>query len=177
MHSLAFMMVSYTSKCILKKSYSSAMTLLKKNTVETVQSNSIKPKPTNKKKISISKYSCIVCLQYTNTHTYMYLLSSVIYVHIHTLHATYYTCTGHGGSEASTFAKENLINCIVNQKLFWSDDDQDVLRAIEEGYIDCHYAMWREQGIYIIFFHIQTNRIFSLKVNGIHLEIHTHLVD
>lgn len=53
---------------------------------------------------------------------------------------------GHGGSEAATFAKEHLINLIVNQKQFWSDDDQDVLRAIREGYIATHYAMWREQG-------------------------------
>lgn len=53
---------------------------------------------------------------------------------------------GHGGSEAATFAKEHLINLIVNQKLFWSNDDRDVLRAIREGYIATHYAMWREQG-------------------------------
>lgn len=53
---------------------------------------------------------------------------------------------GHGGSEAATFAKENLMNEIVSQKLFWSDLDQDVLRAIREGYIATHYAMWKEQG-------------------------------
>lgn len=34
----------------------------------------------------------------------------------------------------------------MNQKLFWSNDDRDVLRAIREGYIATHYAMWREQG-------------------------------
>lgn len=56
--------------------------------------------------------------------------------------------TGHGGAEAATFAKEHLINLIVNQKAFWSDDDRDVLRAIREGYIATHYAMWREQGKY-----------------------------
>lgn len=55
---------------------------------------------------------------------------------------------GHGGAEAATFAKEHLINLIVNQKAFWSDDDDDVLRAIREGYIATHYAMWREQGIF-----------------------------
>lgn len=57
-----------------------------------------------------------------------------------------YVTSGHGGSEAATFAKEHLINLIVNQKLFWSNDDRDVLRAIREGYIATHYAMWREQG-------------------------------
>lgn len=56
--------------------------------------------------------------------------------------------TGHGGAEAATYAKEHLINLIVNQKAFWSDDDRDVLRAIREGYIATHYAMWREQGKY-----------------------------
>lgn len=54
--------------------------------------------------------------------------------------------SGHGGSEAATFAKEHLINEIVSQKSFWSDDDQEVLNAIEEGYISTHYAMWAEQG-------------------------------
>ncbi|XP_055840596.1 uncharacterized protein LOC129908239 [Episyrphus balteatus] len=52
---------------------------------------------------------------------------------------------GHGGSEAAMFAKEHLMMGIINQKLFWSDSDQDVLRAIREGYIATHYAMWREQ--------------------------------
>lgn len=54
--------------------------------------------------------------------------------------------SGHGGSEAATYAKEHLINLIVNQKAFWSDNDQEVLRAIREGYLATHYAMWREQG-------------------------------
>ncbi|XP_031626326.1 uncharacterized protein LOC116342744 isoform X2 [Contarinia nasturtii] len=52
---------------------------------------------------------------------------------------------GHGGAEAATFAKEHLINMIVNQKAFWSDDDREVLRAIREGYINTHYQMWKEQ--------------------------------
>ena len=53
---------------------------------------------------------------------------------------------GHGGAEAAKFARKHLINLIVNQKLFWSDNDDDILRAIREGYIATHYAMWREQG-------------------------------
>ncbi|XP_061389908.1 serine-rich adhesin for platelets [Musca vetustissima] len=52
---------------------------------------------------------------------------------------------GHGGAEAATFAKEHLMMEIINQRLFWSDSDHDVLRAIREGYIATHYAMWREQ--------------------------------
>ncbi|KAI9590446.1 uncharacterized protein LOC119633922 isoform X1 [Glossina fuscipes] len=52
---------------------------------------------------------------------------------------------GHGGAEAATFAKEHLMMEIIKQKLFWSDSDQDILRAIREGYIATHYSMWREQ--------------------------------
>jgi len=53
---------------------------------------------------------------------------------------------GHGGPEAALFAKEHLMLEIVKQKQFWSDQDEDVLRAIREGYIATHFAMWREQG-------------------------------
>lgn len=72
-----------------------------------------------------------------NSNTFEYLLNEFLLC---------YRFTGHGGAEAATFAKEHLINQIVNQKAFWSDDDQDVLRAIREGYMETHYAMWREQG-------------------------------
>nr|XP_012138882.1 PREDICTED: uncharacterized protein LOC100877954 isoform X1 [Megachile rotundata] len=51
---------------------------------------------------------------------------------------------GHGGGEAATFAKEHLMNDIVKQKNFWSERDEDVLRAIRDGYVNTHYAMWRE---------------------------------
>lgn len=53
---------------------------------------------------------------------------------------------GHGGAEASLYAKEHLMNTIVSQKLFWSENDDDVLKSIREGYIQTHYSMWREQG-------------------------------
>ncbi|XP_011188932.2 uncharacterized protein LOC105216241 [Zeugodacus cucurbitae] len=52
---------------------------------------------------------------------------------------------GHGGAEAATFAKEHLMMQIISQKAFWSESDHDVLRAIREGYIATHYAMWRDQ--------------------------------
>lgn len=72
--------------------------------------------------------------------------------------------TGHGGSHAAQFAKEHLINLIVNQKEFWSDDDEDVLRAIKEGYIATHYAMWREQGINRFSIHLHSSNAFLLCV-------------
>lgn len=52
---------------------------------------------------------------------------------------------GHGGAEASLYAREHLMNTIVSQKLFWSENDEDVLKAIRDGYIQTHYSMWREQ--------------------------------
>ncbi|PSN41293.1 Protein phosphatase 1D [Blattella germanica] len=49
---------------------------------------------------------------------------------------------GHGGREAATFAKEHLMDCIVSQKGFWSDKDEDVLRAIRDGFLQTHLSMW-----------------------------------
>lgn len=51
---------------------------------------------------------------------------------------------GHGGPEAAAYAKEHLMEFIVRQKSFWSENDDDVLRAIKDGYIATHYAMWQE---------------------------------
>lgn len=52
---------------------------------------------------------------------------------------------GHGGSEAALFAKDHLMEFIVQQRLFWSDRDEDVLKAIREGFIATHMAMLKEQ--------------------------------
>lgn len=69
---------------------------------------------------------------------------------------------GHGGGEAATFAKEHLMNVIVKQKNFWSDRDEDVLRAIKDGYVNTHYAMWRELGKNFIFLSISLFLLFYL---------------
>lgn len=69
---------------------------------------------------------------------------------------------GHGGGEAATFAKEHLMNVIVKQKNFWSDRDEDVLRAIKDGYVNTHYAMWRELGKNLIFLFISLFLLFYL---------------
>lgn len=53
---------------------------------------------------------------------------------------------GHGGREAALFAKEHLMDNIVSQKGFWSNDDQHVLQAIRSGFLTTHQAMWREVG-------------------------------
>ncbi|KAJ9594518.1 hypothetical protein L9F63_014055 [Diploptera punctata] len=49
---------------------------------------------------------------------------------------------GHGGREAATFAKEHLMDYIVSQKGFWSDKDEDILRAIRDGFLQTHLSMW-----------------------------------
>lgn len=53
---------------------------------------------------------------------------------------------GHGGPEAALYAKDHLIDSIVSQSYFWSEDDEDVLRAIHDGYIQTHYTMWKHHG-------------------------------
>jgi hypothetical protein len=35
---------------------------------------------------------------------------------------------------------------IVRQKSFWAEDDESVLRAIREGFMQTHQAMWKELG-------------------------------
>ena len=35
---------------------------------------------------------------------------------------------------------------IVRQKGFWAEDDESVLKAIHEGFLQTHYAMWKELG-------------------------------
>ncbi|XP_022238058.1 uncharacterized protein LOC106478700 [Limulus polyphemus] len=51
---------------------------------------------------------------------------------------------GHGGREAALYAKEHLMNHIVNQKNFWSDNDELVLKAIKDGFLTTHFDMWKE---------------------------------
>lgn len=53
---------------------------------------------------------------------------------------------GHGGKEAAHFAKDNLMDNIVSLKAFWSDNDEDVLTAIKEGFLQTHLAMWKVLG-------------------------------
>lgn len=57
---------------------------------------------------------------------------------------------GHGGSEAAVHAKDHLMDHIVSQKNFWSDDDELVLRAIRDGFIREHRSMWSKLGKLLI---------------------------
>lgn len=53
---------------------------------------------------------------------------------------------GHGGREAALYAKEHLLDAIVKQSDFWSNDDEHVLRAIKHGFLTTHLGMWKEVG-------------------------------
>ena len=69
---------------------------------------------------------------------------------------------GHGGREAAAFAKEHLMDHIVRQKGFWSEDDETVLKAIKEGFISTHHAMWKELREYFEIFLIVHDSIAPL---------------
>ena len=56
---------------------------------------------------------------------------------------------GHDGKEAAHFAKDHLMDNIVSQRTFWSEDDDDVLDAIREGFIQTHMAMWKMLGEFL----------------------------
>ncbi len=43
---------------------------------------------------------------------------------------------------------------IVRQKNFWAEDDDSVLRAIHEGFVHTHQAMWKELGQFNLYVHI-----------------------
>ncbi|KAL5016493.1 hypothetical protein ScPMuIL_006082 [Solemya velum] len=51
---------------------------------------------------------------------------------------------GHGGGEASKFAKQYLLDEITKYDCFWSEDDEDIMWAIRAGFLDTHFAMWKE---------------------------------
>ena len=63
---------------------------------------------------------------------------------------------------------------IVRQKGFWADDDDLVLKAIHEGFIQTHYAMWKELGEFsshlvllippILLYNIRLSNIYFLNV-------------
>ncbi|XGW13975.1 hypothetical protein V3C99_000337 [Haemonchus contortus] len=50
---------------------------------------------------------------------------------------------GHGGHEASEYVRRNLLNNIMKNELFDSDDDDDVLEAIRLGFLTTHHGIWK----------------------------------
>ncbi|WAR01226.1 PPM1D-like protein [Mya arenaria] len=51
---------------------------------------------------------------------------------------------GHGGGEASKYARDYLLDEITKYDCFWSDNDDDILYAIKSAFLDTHYGMWKE---------------------------------
>ena len=43
-----------------------------------------------------------------------------------------------------TFLQDNLMEHITKNSKFWSDDDQTVLKAIREGFLETQKAMWAD---------------------------------
>ncbi len=48
---------------------------------------------------------------------------------------------GHGGEEASKYAKQHLMEHIVLQKEFWLNDDEKTLEAIKLGFMSLQRSM------------------------------------
>lgn len=53
---------------------------------------------------------------------------------------------GHGGSEAAVFARAMLWDTIKKQRGFYSQDPAHVVKAIKEGFLATHRAMWKQLG-------------------------------
>ena len=56
---------------------------------------------------------------------------------------------GHGGTEAAQFAEQNLKDEIVRQPGFWSQNDDDVVQAIKNGFVSTHRLMKKDIGNYV----------------------------
>jgi protein phosphatase 1D len=53
---------------------------------------------------------------------------------------------GHGGYQAASFARQNLWETIQKQKDFYSNDPDEVGKAIKRAFVETHTAMWKERG-------------------------------
>ena len=51
---------------------------------------------------------------------------------------------------------------IVRQKGFWSEDDETVLKAIKEGFIQTHQAMWKELRKFLNIFLVKSKLFIKL---------------
>ena len=53
---------------------------------------------------------------------------------------------GHGGSDAANFAQTYLLDEIIKQTGFWSQDTRSVSTAIADGFVSTSKAMWNVIG-------------------------------
>lgn len=75
-------------------------------------------------------------------------MEDVTAVHFERAHgvefASFAIFDGHGGREASHFAKDHLMSFIKREKGFFSTRCEVVLKAIRAGFLACHDAMWKK---------------------------------
>ena len=53
---------------------------------------------------------------------------------------------GHGGSAASKYVRDHLLAQIKKYDYFWDGDDDQILAAIRNGFLDTQELMWKEVG-------------------------------
>ena len=53
---------------------------------------------------------------------------------------------GHGGRHAANFAREHLWRELKRQRGFYSGEINHVVKAIKEGFMATHRAMWKQLG-------------------------------
>lgn len=68
---------------------------------------------------------------------------------------------GHGGDMAARFSRKHLCRNIVRQKMFWSDNDDEVCLAIHKGFLRTQKEMLKELGNFILRFCIEMFRLFQ----------------
>lgn len=72
--------------------------------------------------------------------------TSVVFDREHDGLAFFGVFDGHGGKQAAMFARERLWDTIKSQKGFYSSDSAHVIKAIKEGFMATHRAMWKQLG-------------------------------
>ena len=71
---------------------------------------------------------------------------------------------GHGGVEAAQFARDHLLNEIRKSKGFWSDDDEQVLKAIKLAFTNTHKLMWNAHSKFEISAQIECPRLSTKTI-------------
>lgn len=72
---------------------------------------------------------------------------------------------GHGGSEASKFVRDHLLKQIKKYDYFWDGDDEQILAAIRNGFLDTQELMWKEVGkIQSYILNCAVTTVFSLII-------------
>jgi protein phosphatase 1D len=59
---------------------------------------------------------------------------------------------GHGGSSAADYVRDHLYDNLVMHELFESNDDNDVMTAIKESFVNTHHDMLKVVGMLFVYF-------------------------